>query len=357
MPTRRRTRLIILAAGAFVLVAICDWAQNNELNVQFHEFQDSRGVSVLSPTAELAKDFTERSSLRVNYGVDAISAASDSCVRCHRNGVNNQHETGGLSITQKFDDLKLTLGGAYSKENFYRATTLLTSASRDLNKGNTTVAGGYTFSLNQPTLHPTQQIENQYQHNGFVSLTETLSKLTIIQAGYELGKIFGYQDDPFLRANVGGTMVVGHVPDTRLRQTVTARLRQALPLETYLQADYRRYSDDWQVRSNTINLGVSHHLTPTLLAGFDYRHYTQTGASFYQPEYSGALPQFFTADFRLEPFASNLYTGKLTITPKGTFLWLPPGSGLTAQYERYRADNGFESAIVSAGIRVPLGAK
>jgi hypothetical protein len=357
MRARRGTRLIILSAAAFVLFAIRDWAQNNEVNVQFHGFQDSRGVSVLSPTAELAKDFTERSSLRVNFGVDAISAASDSCVRCHRDGVNSRREVGGLSVTRKFDALKLTLGGVYSMENFYRATTMLTSASRDLNKGNTTVAGGYTFSLNQPTLHPTVAIENQYQQNGFVSVTETLSKLTIAQAGYELGRISGYQDDPFLRAKVSGIMVVGHVPDTRLRQTLTARLRQALPSETYLEADYRRYSDDWQVHSNTMNFGLSHHFTPTLLAGFNYRHYTQTGASFYRREYTGAAPQFFTADFRLEPFASNLYTGKLTITPKGPFLWLPTGSGLTMQYERYRADNGFESAIVSTGIRVQLGGK
>ena len=49
---------------------------------------------------------------------------------------------------------------AASQENFYRATTLLTSASRDYDKGNTTVAGGFSFSLNQPQLHPSEQTES-----------------------------------------------------------------------------------------------------------------------------------------------------------------------------------------------------
>jgi opacity protein-like surface antigen len=355
-----RRQLIGVASGAatvFSLIAGRNWAQSNEANVQFHAFQDTRGVTVLTPTGDLAKDYTERTNLRLSYGLDAISAASDSCARCHRDGVNSHRQVAGLTVTQKFDAFKLTLGGTYSQENFYRATTLLTSAARDLANGNTTVAGGYTFSLNQPTLHPTQQVENQYQNDAFVSVTQTLSRVTIAQIGYELGRIVGYQDNPFLRTSVNGLMTLGHVPDLRTRQTVSARLRQALPANTYLEADYRHYLDDWQVHSNTLSAGLSHRFTSKILAGLSYRWYDQTGASFYQPQYIGALPQYYTADFRLQPFSSGLYTGKVTITPGTPFLWLPNGSGLTLQYERYRADNAFQAAIFSAGVHVPLGPK
>jgi hypothetical protein len=191
--------LTLVAAVAFSLVAPRNWAQNNELNVQFHAFQDTRGVTVLSPTVDLAQDFTERTSLRLNYGLDAISAASDSCVRCHRDGVNSHRQVLGLSATRKYGDTKFTVGGAYSKENFYRATTGLTSVSRDLANGNTTVAGGFTFSLNQPMLHPLPDYANQYQSDGFASVTQTLSKSTIAQIGYEAGHISGYQNSPYLR--------------------------------------------------------------------------------------------------------------------------------------------------------------
>jgi hypothetical protein len=338
---------VLLAAGA-------NSAQNNELNVQFHAFQDSRSVTVLSPTVDLSKDYTDRTALRVSFGVDAISAASDSCARCHRDGVNSRRQVGALSVTRKLEDVKLTIGGAYSQEDFYRATTLLTSITRDLAGGNTTVAGGFSLSLNQPMLHPTQQRENQFAHDAYVSVTQTLSKTTIVQGGYELSKISGYQDNPFLRASVAGALTLGHVPDTRTRQTFTARLRQALPAETYLEADYRHYLDDWQLTSNALSVGISHRFTPAVVANVTYRRYDQTGAYFYQPVYLAPVPQFFTADFRLEPFRSGLYTGKLTMTPNGPLLGLPVGTGVLLQYERYRADNGFESGILSAGLRIPL---
>ena len=345
--------LIAVVAIGLALFPSRNWAQNNELNIQFHGFDDARGVTVLSPTVDLTQDYSDRTSLRLNYALDAISAASDSCVRCHRNGVNSHRQVVGLSATRKYGDVKLTFGGAYSKENFYRATTGLTSVSRDLANGNTTVAGGFSFSLNQPTLHPMPDVENQYQSDAFVSITQTLSKATIAQAGYEFSHMSGYLNNPYLRADVDGVLVLGQVPDVRSRHTLSARLRQALPADTYLEADYRHYSDDWDVRSNTFSIGVSHHFGAEWLLNAAYRRYGQTGAFFWAPEYTG-VPQYYTADFRLEPFTSNDYSGRIEITPKAKWPLLPDGVGLMVQYERYSADNGFAAAIVSTGLRIPV---
>jgi hypothetical protein len=345
--------LVALVAIGLALLPSRNWAQNNELNIQFHGFDDARGVTVLSPTVDLTQDYTDRTSLRLNYGLDAISAASDSCVRCHRNGVNSHRQVVGLSATRKYGDVKLTFGGAYSKENFYRATTGLTSVSRDFANGNTTVAGGFSFSLNQPTLHPMPDVENQYQSDAFVSITQTLSKSTIAQAGYEFSHMSGYLNNPYLRASVDGALVLGQVPDLRTRQTLSARLRQALPADTYLEADYRHYSDDWDVKSNTLSVGVSHRFGPEWLLNGAYRRYGQTGAFFWAPEYTG-VPQYYTADFRLEPFTSNDYSGRVEITPKVKWPLLPDGVALMVQYERYSADNGFAAAIVSTGLRIPV---
>jgi hypothetical protein len=355
VPHRSTVSLVLVAAAAagFSLTAARNWAQSNEANIQFHGFEDVRGVTVLSPTVDLAQDYTERTSLRVNYGLDSISAASDSCVRCHRDGINSHRQEAGLSVTRKYDDLKLTLGGAYSKENFYRATTGLVSVSRDLANANTTIAGGFSFSLNQPELHPLPDSENQYQTNAFASITQTLTKTTIAQAGYEFAHISGYQNNPYLRADVNGVLVLGNVPDARTRHTLSARLRQALPAATYLDADYRWYTDDWQATSNTISVGLSHYFRPDFLFALSYRRYDQTGAFFWAPQYTGA-PQYYTADFRLEPFTSSNYTGRVEVTPAHAWLGMPDGTSLMLQYERYQADNGFDAAIVSTGLRVPV---
>ena len=356
MPLFRNFAIAVSVAAILSFAASVNWAQQaNELNVDFHGFQDTRGVTVLSPMVDLTQDYTERTTLRLTYGLDAISGASDSCARCHRDGINSHRQVVGLSATRKYGDTKLTFGGAFSKENFYRATTGLASVSRDLANGNTTVAAGFSFSLNQPTLHPNPEIENQYQSGGFATVTQTLSKTSIAQFGYEVGHIAGYQDNPYLRAEVNGEMVLGQVPDARTRQTVSARLRQALPADTFLEADYRHYFDDWDVSSNTLSLGISHHFGPRLLMNLAYRRYDQTAAFFWAPSYTGT-PQYYTADFRLEPFTSNDYTGRVVITTKGRFWGLPEGTGVSLQYERYQADNGFEAGILTTGVRVPVKA-
>ncbi len=128
-----RTAAIGALAVILAVLSTTHGRAQNELNVQFHHFQDTRGVTVLSPTVDLSQDFTDRTTLRASFGVDAISAASDSCARCHRQGVNSQRLVGSVSVTRKFGDLKWTIGGEYSQENFYRSTTALTSFSRDLN--------------------------------------------------------------------------------------------------------------------------------------------------------------------------------------------------------------------------------
>jgi hypothetical protein len=341
-----------LSGGAGVV----DWAQD-ELNVQFHAFQDSRDATILSPTVDLGKDFTDRTSLRVRFGLDAISAASDSCVRCHRPGATDKRIVGGVSVTHKLnDDTKVTLGAEVSHENFYQATTLLTSVSRNLNKGSTTVAGGYSFSLNRPVLHPSQQTENQYAHDAFVSVTQTLTKSTVAQFGYEIAHISGYQNNPFLRVLVNDQLTLGNSPNTRTRQTLSARLRQALPWATYLETDYRHYLDDWSVHSDALSVGLSHYVTPQILANVTYRFYKQTGTFFYAPQYFGN-PTYFTSDFRLEPFDSGLYGGRLVITPRGGIWRLPDGSGVTLEYQRYKSNIGFEAAIFTAGVHIPLGSR
>ena len=333
-----------------------DWAED-ELNVQFHAFQDTRDATILSPTIELTKDFTDRTTLRAKFGLDAISAASDSCVRCHRPGARDTRLLAGASVIHKLsDDTKLTVGAEVGHENFYQATTVIAQISKRLNKGNTTVAGGYSFSLNRPQLHPAQRTENQFASDAFASLTHTLTKTTVAQFGYEIAQIDGYQSSPFLRALINGERAVGVSPDSRTRQTLSARLRQALPLDSYLETDYRHYLDTWSIHSNSLQVGLSHYLTRQLLVNVSYRWYQQTGAFFFAPEYFGN-PHYFTGDFRLQPFDSSLYGGRVVYTSRGRLLWLPEGAGLTAEYEFYRSTTGFQAAIFTGGVRIPLGNK
>jgi hypothetical protein len=147
--------------------------------------------------------------------------------------------------------------------------------------------------------------------------------------------------------------MVGVHPDERMRHALTARLRQALPADTYLEADFRRYFDDWDIKANTWSVGLSHEFDPRVTATGIYRRHAQQGASFYQPSYTGS-PEFYTGDFRLFPFDSNLYTARLVITPKDGLMMFRPGTSLTAQYEFYKSTTNFEAGIFTVGVRLPL---
>lgn len=329
---------------------------SEEINIFFHGFEDSRGVTVLSPTVDLVKDFTDRTSLKAKFGVDAISASSDSCARCHPDGIWSQRAVGSVSLNRKYGDTTVGFGGELSQENFYRAITASTTISRAMNGANTTIAGGYAFSFNQPVLHPSEFAEKQYAHDLYLSLTQTLTRTTVAQVGVEFAQVRGYQTSPFLRASVNGLLLPGQSPDLRNRYTFSARIKQALPGATYLEADYRRYHDSWQVDSNSLSVGLSHHFGDSIVAYGAFRRYDQTGAYFYAPQYTGS-PQFFTGDFRLFPFDSNLVTGRVGYTPKDGLFGMRPGTTLSLQYERYSSSRNFDAAIFTGGLTIPFGRK
>jgi hypothetical protein len=247
----------------------------------------------------------------------------------------------------------VTVGGDVSRELFYRATTALASVSRDLNKANTTVAAGFSYSLNEPMLHPDTLYEKQHSLDGYLSLTQSWTKKTVTQFGYELNQINGFQSNPFLRALVDGDYYVGNAPDHRTRNAVSARLRQGLPHDTFLEADYRYYWDTWDMTSNALSVGLSHHFGPRIVGGGSFRRYSQAGVFFYQPEYTGS-PRYITGDFRLFPFNANEAIGRLEFTPGKAMFNMPAGSTLSLQYERYSATTGFQAAIFSGGLRVPM---
>lgn len=326
----------------------------NDISINFHAFQDTRSVTVLTPDVDFSRDLTSRSTLRLKFGVDAITSASDSCVRCHPQGEYDRRVTTNLGFTQRIGGTRISIGGELGNENFYDSKAIFTSVSQNVNGANTTIAGGFSYAVNHPVRHPSDdQIERNTARDGYLSVTQTLTRSTIVQGGYELARIDGFQTSPFLRALVNNVLIVGNNPDSRTRHTIMARVRQALPNETFLEVDYRRYHDSWQLDSNALALGLSHRFAAPVLLSLGYRFYDQSGVFFYQPSYTGS-PQYFTGDFRLVPFDSGLYSGRLEITPTGGIWHLRSGSTVLLQYERYITNNDFQAAIFSAGLRIPF---
>ena len=102
-------------------------------------------------------------------------------------------------------------------------------------------------------------------------------------------------------------------PDSRARWSITANLNHTtFPRNNGIHLSYRYYSDDWDVKSHTLD--YAHRFT---FANADYlepriRLYSQSKASFYKNEFvdpnvggTPNLPEFLSADYRLDDMTSG----------------------------------------------------
>ena len=65
----------------------------------------------------------------------------------------------------------------------------------------------------------------------------------------------------FLVASARESGIVGNT------EWLARQAAQALPADTFLEADYRRYHDTWSINSNTLSVGLSKHVSPQVLLG------------------------------------------------------------------------------------------
>jgi hypothetical protein len=150
---------------------------------------------VLTPDIDLNRDLTDRSSLRVKFGVDAITSASDSCVRCHPGGEHDRRITGSGVLPQRVGAARFSIGGEVGDEHWYGSTALIASASRDFNGANhhhrrrILVRG-------QPSGSPSERRSDRAHtaKDGYLSLTQTLSPTTALQVGIRDRRIDGFRD-------------------------------------------------------------------------------------------------------------------------------------------------------------------
>ncbi len=207
----------------------------------------------------------------------------------------------------------------YSREKDYQSLGASGKLSLDLDQRLTTLTVG--GGSNRDRVFPqggiapglttgvasTLASENKQVETGLVGVSRVLSRRWL--AGVTLSRTWerGYLTEPYkvvslLNASTGRTTgaLTEKRPDRRQRMSVLANSVYHLS-ENVVYVSYRFYSDDWNVRSHTIDLryritkGVDSWLEPHA------RVYTQGAADFFHPGLvqGRPLPAFATADRRL----------------------------------------------------------
>lgn len=230
---------------------------------------------------------------------------------------------GGAMPLGRFTNLS---AGLYtSSEHDYTSLGGNAALTRDFNKRSTTLAlrmsyfhdtispeGGRPIPLAvMPTIGPDQPRLEGDGSKDVVDLglgwTQVLNRSTVAQFNYTLSMVSGYQTDPYkIVSQVDGATgnpdnyLFESRPEDRLRHVFFGKVNHHLGRDI-VSMSYRFMSDDWGIKSHTVDLTYRWNFSKTKYLRPHFRYYNQGAADFYRRYLvSGEeLPTEVSADYRL----------------------------------------------------------
>ncbi len=254
----------------------------------------------------------------------------------------------------------LSAGYYLSSESDYFAQMISAGYNRGLlgENLNLSVGAAYSWDRIEPVADGQGQAapaERNTVHLNAVA-TQVLTPLTVLRVGLELNEVQGQQHDPYRSVYVTGSIVPERHPTERSRRDAFVRLSRYLGAESSLQADFRYYTDDWDITSQTWGLKLNQRITRALTMRYRYRYYSQLPAWFYRDDYrsAGAVDGYQTGDYRLGDYGSHLFGGECVIVPEGLMrsIGFMRSAELVFAYERYFNSNNFTANIIGTSLRI-----
>ena len=281
-------------------------------------YQDTDHTTISTTTVAGRATIARRVTLEARYLVDVVSSASVDVVSAATQTIHDvRHEAAGAAT---FHDGTRTasLSYVYSVENDWESHTAAASASHDLAQHNVRLSAGASFVWNAVGRSGDANFHRRLLvGGGGASVTLTPSPRDLVQIGYTLSYLDGYQASPyrFVRAferTGAAPSPVGYpetVPDTRSRHSLTARWNHHLFKDTALKVHVRAYADDWGLVSATAGADYAVGFGPVETA-LQIRGYAQGPAAFYRAEYQAPL-RYMTADRELATFVDAFFGGRV----------------------------------------------
>jgi hypothetical protein len=363
-----RALLAVLALSVALFAATISFTDDS-VSLRTNFFSDNGGLVVQSPTFQLVKEMARRTVLSLQYTLDrvnippyrgisakplpldGISGASKPVNATNPNAsfIKNRNE-----FIATLDATSWNATTYYSLENDYIGRLLGVGMNRDYNQKNANLSLGLSYGYD--TIKPIGKKATYTRTNilATAAVTQTFSTTAIMRFGVDISRIDGYQSNPYRTVNVGQYYPEQH-PRHRTRASAYVKLNKHLnPANAALWTEYRLYGDDWGIISHTIGLQFYQNLSKRLLMRYRYRFYTQNSAYFWHKDYSllARPPRFFTDDYKLEPFNSNLYGFQVSYHLAGLrkSLSIFEHSTIDMKYERFFTSNNFTANIFQIGL-------
>jgi hypothetical protein len=284
-----------------------------------------------------------------------------------------------------YQDTRINIGGNISSEYDYLSVGTSVSAERDFYNKNTTALFGlsYQFDSIDPVGGRPIALSSMVVNNGqfgageagedafetafnqtritdtddkstvdaLFGLTQVINRRMIVQLNYSYSNSSGYLNDPYKLLSVvnsnGETQSIVHEnrPDSRVKHSIYAQTKYAFD-DAVADVSYRFATDDWEIKSHTIDSKLRYNLTETDYIQPHIRYYQQSEADFYHPYLNDAdvLPAVASADYRLGEMTAITVGLKYAHQMNNGHEW-----GVRAEYYQQDPKNaGFENIGVLA---------
>jgi hypothetical protein len=352
-----------LATAVAVMSAVAPAARaDDRAEISTSLFAEQRdggkgGLTVIHPQADFGIDLGRFVTVDAAYSADVVSGATSTiyqvdAVSSATTFSDTRHE-GTLGFGFHGRRSRISFSATLGTERDYLSHQVGGTASIDLPGRNTTVALAYSHSFDQicdrdngvaspqeaKALTGADTCDKQSGIFGKdrpgmtlwrdlsidtaqATVTQNLSPTMNLQiAGY--GQILeGFQGNPYRRVRIGPNSPQEHIPSTRDRWSLSARLNRYLPsLHSAVHFDARFYDDTWGVVGGDAELGYSQYVGKSLLLKLHGRVYQQSAAKFFKDAFYyqtlSTAGEFFTGDRELSPVRSATFGAKLTLITIG----------------------------------------
>jgi hypothetical protein len=280
-------------------------------DILYHQYVGG-GVEIDGPSILMRKSVGKSVSVAANYYVDMVSSASIDVVTT-ASPYTEERTQYSLSADYLRGNTMMSVGFTSSEESDFDASTYNLSISQDMFGDLTTLTLSYAYGDDTVgrSDDPGFFRDNVRQHYG-IGVTQILTRNLISALNFEVITDEGFLNNPYRSVrylDAGSALGYSFEPElypaTHTSNAVGIRAKYYLPYRAALEAQYRFFTDTWDVEGHTASIAYTHPWKDFIFTA-KYRWHDQTGAHFFRDIFSRSeATNFRGRDKELSPLTSQ----------------------------------------------------
>ncbi len=280
-------------------------------DILYHRYVGG-GVEIDGPSILMRKSIGKSVSVAANYYVDMVSSASIDVITT-ASPYTEERTQYSLSADYLRGNTTMSVGLTSSEESDFDATTYNLSIAQDMFGDLTTLTLSYAYGDDtvRRSDDPGFFRDNTRQHYG-IGVTQILTRNLISALNFEVITDEGFLNNPYRSVRyldagspLGYSFEPELYPATHTSNAIGLRAKYYLPYRAALEAQYRFFTDTWDVNGHTASIAYTHPWREFIFTA-KYRWHDQTGAHFFRDVFSRSeATNFRGRDKELSPLTSQ----------------------------------------------------